>query len=142
MNLSSARALHPASPAPALFIVVESSLPAKVRRLVTDSATSQRRYECAFEQRSWAPNRRLASRLETAQPVVADRSRARAADIIASMRPVKTEPAKAESKLGEKEAAVPSSVAASSNPRHSYWVSPSLDDDDASPPGPLSAPQS
>jgi len=34
-----------ASPAPALFIVVESSLPAKVRKLVTNSATGQQRYE-------------------------------------------------------------------------------------------------
>jgi hypothetical protein len=64
-----------------------------------------------------------------------------AAGIIASMRPVKTEPVKAESKLNEEEDAAPSSVVAASDSRQSQWVSPSLDDD-ASPVEPLSAPQS
>ena len=139
---ATATAAAAASPASAPSTVVESPLPAKVRKLVTDSATGQQRYEWVFEQRSWArPNRRLESRLETVEPAVADRSKAKAAGIIASMRPVKVEPVKAESKLDEEEAAAPSSVVAASNSRQSQWVSPSLDDD-ASPAEPLSAPQS
>ena len=58
------------------------------------------------------------------------------------MRPAKTEPVKAQSKLDEEELETEaSSTVAASDPRQSQWVSPSLDDD-ASPPEPLSAPQS
>jgi hypothetical protein len=104
-----------------------------VRKLVTDAATGVQRYEWVFEQRSWArPNRRLESRMETVQPPPADRPKGKAAGLIASMRPVKSEPAEGEQKKVEGIATDrtdtnPATISKALLPS-AQLISPSLDD--------------